>query len=398
MSDAGPFGSGVSEVWVAVSSGGSEGVWWNQADGLFTQSQGTIHWATMVYTGGVSWSTAPTSWVSAAFTDGASYRMHVKAKDAAGNWVNDQTNPALSTISQYFKYDTSRPTGTVSVPVNSTNSAAGLLASGFSGSSADPNGGVKVVYLAVEKVDGPQAGSGFWNWGAKTYSIAAGSLGIPPGAGWTQVSSTTLYDQFTLGWSTPAPNELGTEMLLSSNTYRLAVAVVDQANNTTLNPAAAGAGSTFHYDTQVPTATITSPGYNLHYNLASLGQMLGTANDEATGASGLKNVQVLLKSKQIGGGGAGAGYWNGGSTNDFADWDTGAGTKYSQWRLATGLASWSLAFPTINFLDSTRFVLWVRARDKSDNLSVVPSNGQLDTDLKADGNPALSFTFDNTQP
>ncbi|MCR4296513.1 MAG: hypothetical protein NUW21_13340, partial [Elusimicrobia bacterium] len=48
ISDAGTGASGVAEVWVAVSSGAAQDVWWNEAARDFTTSQSSVAWSTQV--------------------------------------------------------------------------------------------------------------------------------------------------------------------------------------------------------------------------------------------------------------------------------------------------------------------------------------------------------------
>jgi len=401
VSDPNTVPSGVAGVWLAVSSGiASPYLWWNPANGLFDIGpNASIQWAasTNAYSAGSGWQITPPAWAGAAFTDGAAYTVHVRAVDRAGNWYNgpNVTDPNSSLVKQWFKYDTTLPVGSVSVPSGGSSQNTSLAV--FSGSAQDlGGGGVRYIYAALQHTDGAQAADNtWWSWTSK--SFIAATPGYPPSSGdqyWAQVASTTVNDLASLSWSTPVVSG----MLASSNTYRFVVAAIDQANNAQASPLAAG-GSSFRYDTQVPLVNFTFP-LAQSYNAAGLAAMAGAANDETTGASGLQSVQILLQSQQVGGGLENAGYWNGLMGDSIASWDTGAG-KYAQWRTVTqnpDWKSWLKSFPGLTWLDSTRFTLWVRAQDNAGNWSATPTDGQLDAYDNADGSEALQFTYDNSQP
>ncbi|MBI4424386.1 MAG: hypothetical protein HY554_11690, partial [Elusimicrobia bacterium] len=390
VSDPGPLAAGVASVWIAVSSGSAEGLWWNPANGLFDiVDAATIRWATQVYTGGVSWSTAPAAWAGVSFADGASYRLHAKACDAVGNCRNDATSPLASTVNQFFRYDASRPTATVSVPLNGSDQRSVPV---FSGNSQDPGGGMRRLYAAVQHTGGTaEQNVSWWNWATGQFDSGITTPGglEPPGAAWTEVANTSAWDQLTLAWSTPVP----AGMLLSSNTYRVVVAAIDQAGNVQLNPDEAGAGSAFRYDVSSPTVRQTLPVAGAYLSQPSLGQLAGTAFDEAQG-SGLERVEVLLKIESL------EATWDGGTVGTFDDdWDN-TPSRFSQWRLASGLASWTTGFPSLAEMDSRKFRVWVRATDKAGNQSATPTSAEINDDAEPGGaaSSARLFTFDNTPP
>jgi hypothetical protein len=111
--------SGVGTVYVAVSSGGAENWWWNDATRTFVDRSGTtgilIQWSTMVYQGASPWSYAPAEWAAGSFVDGIAYKFYVKAGDQAfpanvkNNLVNAGDAPDGPTP-QALVFDMTRPT------------------------------------------------------------------------------------------------------------------------------------------------------------------------------------------------------------------------------------------------------------------------------------------------
>ena len=394
ISDVGAGASGITQVWVGISSGAAQDVWWNEADRDFTTSQSSVAWSTQVYKGGTSWQYVAPEYAGK-LADGVNYTVFVYARDLAGNTINFVNGmlPGASAGAQTqpFTYDLARPTSTVSVPVN--GGAINGLAD-FSGVAIDPGAnpsGVSKTYMAIRHTDGGAAGIGWWNWNTNAFDGAISDPPpAPPSAAWTQVASTTIQGLASLAWSTGVP----AGMLESSATYRVVVDALDTATNLQQGPTPVGSGSAFRYDATAPTATITGPAYGSYLNAASLGQILGTATDETTGASGLQSVQIVLKLANA------EAYWNGGVTGVFgSDYDTTPGTKYNQWRTVTGTFNWSQVFPPMAPAESRAMRLWVRATDRAGNVSAVPTIGQFDADLNADGtSPAYPFIYDNTPP
>ncbi|MFA6004348.1 MAG: Ig-like domain-containing protein, partial [Elusimicrobiota bacterium] len=402
VSDPGTNGSGISEVWVAVASGASQNIWWSTNTNTFSVNQAVIYWSSNVYISGTQWAYAPAEWRIPGFSDNVTYTVFVRARDKAGNWTSVQTLPGAfeAGYKQQFKYDVTRPTAAVSAPVNgSEQNAASLI--GFSGQATDSGdglSGVSHVYAAIQHVDGTPAGElgKYWDW---TSGFSVGSLGAPPSAGWTQVSSTSLDNLYSLNWSTSVP----AGMLVSSNTYRVVTVALDKASNLQQNPAAAGAGAVFHYDVQAPTAAFTAPkvpaapALEPYFNAANLVAIAGTADDRTTGGSGLTSVEILLKAEDL------EATWRGTLNGDYGDWDDDAGTKYGQWLPVSGsLLNWTKSVPNFGTeLDSRRLRLWVRAQDRANNISPVPTNTDIlnnDNAAAAGGGKAWTFTYDNSAP
>ncbi|MBI5239955.1 MAG: hypothetical protein HY926_05755, partial [Elusimicrobia bacterium] len=302
-----PFPSGVSQVWLAISSGyapNNPSIWWSDADQDFTVSLSTIYWSTMVYVSGGSWRYPPvgSSALGSKLKDGLVYSVYVRAKDKAGNWVNylgDGVNMlgsvSLSTCTNSFRYDITRPTGTVTTPANSSYVTS---VSQFAGSAVDTGtaSGIKYVYAAVQHLAGDQTGAGQWyNWGNGFWDIGTPNPTLEPlSAAWTQVSSRSVQGVGSVAWSTPVP----AGMIASSNTYRVVVFAKDWAGNFQYAPSAAGAGSTFSYDPAPPVTKVVVPtAYNQN---AVLTQVTGTAAADM----GLAKVWVRVSYEDS------SAYWN----------------------------------------------------------------------------------------
>ena len=117
----------------------------------------------------------------------------------------------------------------------------------------------------------------------------------------------------------------------------------DAAGNTDPTPAS----YTWTIDTTAPASVVTFPSSGGIYNSTAWADIAGTASDGVA----LDKVEVSIKRV------ADNQYWNG---TAFAD-----GTE--NWRLATGTASWSLAFPSGNFPADDDYVVRVRATDTAAN-------------------------------
>ena len=117
----------------------------------------------------------------------------------------------------------------------------------------------------------------------------------------------------------------------------------DAAGNTDAIPAS----FTWTIDTTAPASVVTFPASGGIYSSTAWADIAGTASDGVA----LDKVEVSIKRV------ADNQYWNG---TAFAD-----GTE--NWRLATGTASWSLAFPSGNFPADDDYVVRVRATDTAAN-------------------------------
>ena len=175
VSDPNTNASGISQVWVAISSGLLQNIWWNDGARAFNVSQSSIFWSTQVYLSGNTWSYKPAEWSGSGFQDGVFYTIFVHAKDHAGNTVNYAANmvPLDSTPgqTQTLRYDVTRPTASVSFPINSLTT--GTLTQ-LSGVATDPGAGfsgIKAVYVAVEHVAGADGLIGWYNWGNGQFNV-----------------------------------------------------------------------------------------------------------------------------------------------------------------------------------------------------------------------------------
>ncbi len=387
--DAGGLASGVQQVWLAISSGSAQNVWWSDATKSFSVNQAAIDWSTMVYVSGAGWSYSPAAFATTAFADGGEYSVFAYAVDKAGNYENYATLPSsAAALTQPFKYNVTRPTSTVSFPANGSDVSSVPSFSGTSVSTGPNSAGIYRVFAAIRHTAGGAAVDGWWNWGTGAFDATiADPPPAPPSAAWTQVASTTIQGLTSLAWSTPTP----VGMLESSATYRLVSDAEDNATNIQQNPSPVGSGSAFRYDTQIPTAAITAPTLLGFLNASTLGSLLGTAADP--GAAGLSNVQILLKVRDL------QAYWTGATSGLFGtDWDSTPPGRYNHWQTVTGLYSWSQAFPPMADVDSRQFEVWVRATDGALLQSPTPSTGQLDANQNWDGTNAYSFNYDNTPP
>ncbi len=144
-----------------------------------------------------------------------------------------------------------------------------------------------------------------------------------------------------------------------SHTFQ--VRATDAAGNTDLSPAS----FTWTIDLTDPSSTITFPAAG-PYNNAGWNAFSGTASD--AGGAGLDKVELSIKRVSD------DQYWNG---TAFAD-----GTE--NWRLATGTASWSLAFAAGNFPADGDYTVRVRATDLATNVQGTPAS--------------QTFTIDNAAP
>ncbi|TPW18338.1 MAG: hypothetical protein FD129_6 [bacterium] len=403
VADAGTFASGVSEVWVAIASGPAAAPswdWWNETSETFPAAPNNqIQWTTQVYTSGGDWNYVPANAFNGPLTSNAVYRIFIKARDRAGNWVNNVTTPGSSGAGQTleFVYDAIRPTTTVTSPAQ--GAVVKTLAS-LGGVANDGGGsGIRAVYLAIQDTSDEPLFR-WWNWGPGGFTVAnpiswpeGGGAPDLAGSGWAWVATTSVQGAavYSVPWTTAVPNGL----LTSSHTYRVVTAAWDWTTTKTDNPILAGSGNAFRFDNQAPVVVSTFPrNSGDSYNAAGLSALAGTAQDLVTGNSGVSTVQVLLKNDILNS------YWTGaGSTFEappagFDNWVTVSA-------LAVGATTqWSRAWPTLN--DNTRYVLWQRATDLAVNVSTYPNtpvdDARLNANQYADGTPAKTFTYDNSPP
>ena len=143
------------------------------------------------------------------------------------------------------------------------------------------------------------------------------------------------------GWSSCTSPKSYTGLSQGSHTFE--VRATDAAGNTDATPAS----FTWTIDTTAPASVVTFPSSGGIYNSAAWADIAGTASDGVA----LDKVEVSIKRVSDNQ------YWNGTAFADVTE----------NWRLATGTASWSLAFPTVNFPADDDYVVRVRATDTAAN-------------------------------
>ncbi|MBI4676694.1 MAG: Ig-like domain repeat protein, partial [Elusimicrobia bacterium] len=162
VSDIAPLASGVTEVWVAISSGTN--VWWTTSPAAgFLVNQATISWSTNVYVSGTDWTYTP-AWT---LSDGITYKVFVMARDKAGackncgpngNGTNMLPTDSLAGQTQEFHYDIAYPTSTTTLPENSTKTASVLQFKGLAFDPGSDASGIQTVWAAVQHTDGSHLG------------------------------------------------------------------------------------------------------------------------------------------------------------------------------------------------------------------------------------------------
>src|SRR5207247_714300 len=164
-----------------------------------------------------------------------------------------------------FVYDTTAPTATVSFPANNSHYNAAGWNSTLSGTATDASSSVATVKLSIQKDggatacwDGPNA-AGHFTAACPNYVTATG----------------------TTSWSTT----LGSAALVDGSSYAIIVETIDNATNTDT----AAATASWTYDNSAPTATVSFPANNSHYNAAGWNSTLsGTAADTSSSVATVK--------------------------------------------------------------------------------------------------------------
>ncbi|MBI4376909.1 MAG: hypothetical protein HY549_10725, partial [Elusimicrobia bacterium] len=393
VSDPGPNAAGISEVWIAISSGsGANAMWWCHDSSLGCPSSGqfsqgpqlAVYWSTRVSV------TSPWLYNNAAlagqFTNAAQYKVFVRARDAAGTWTGNIVNPGDSgEVVQTFIYDSQLAPGAIQAPGAAWHGASLTQLYGTARDLNNPNSGLEAVKIAVREV-----GTGWWN-----FTTNGGYNADPNSVGGDAFSTTTLVDQGAglYRWEYNFPIARYT----AGFSYQVVIRPKDRATNITDGAPGAGEGVTFLYDNQAPLTASTFPVNGNNLRTATLTPLAGTANDTTTGNSGGQSVQALLKLETLGVS------WNGSNSGNFnVDWDTNSATNYLEWQTVTGTGTWSRAFPTLSSdsaLDSRRYRLWVRATDNAGNTSFSPSQAQFNNNDNGGGvGSALAFIYDRSAP
>ncbi|MEK7422439.1 MAG: hypothetical protein AAB131_01230, partial [Actinomycetota bacterium] len=385
VADSGANASGVSEVWVAISSGsGVNTMWWCDATatgpgcpvaGAFSKGpQAAIYWSTSVYKGGASWTYTHAN-LPAALSNGIQYKTYVRARDVAGTWTgNVPDNPE---VSQLYFYDDVVPAVALEKPISAYHNRTLTVLSGTAQDVGVVSAGVNTVQVAVRQI-----GTGWWNFTSNTAFNVADPTTVDA---WTNATLTNLGGGL-FRWDVV----FSTGRYTTGLNYQVVARPKDFATNVAQGAPAGGEGNTFKFDDVAPVVVSTFPVNNSFKNAVTMGALAGTASDAATGNTGLTSVRILLKAR-----GSTNATWKGTYSNSSADWDTTAG-KYNNWITVTGTAEWTQVLPSLAPVDNLKFSLWSLAYDGALNVSTSPSNAAIDADQNADGTPALFFTYDNT--
>src|SRR5437588_113490 len=86
----------------------------------------------------------------------------------------------------------------------------------------------------------------------------------------------------TSSWSAT----LGSAALVDGSSYAITVETIDNTTNANTNTSAATAS--YIYDTTAPTASVTAPANNTHYNSAGWPGLSGSASDASSSVATVK--------------------------------------------------------------------------------------------------------------
>ena len=336
-------------------------------DFSFSSSEGGSTFECQLDGGGWSSCASPKSYTG--LSDG-SHTFEVRATDAAGN--TDGT-PASFT----WTVDTAAPNTTITAqPSDPSNSADADFS--FSSSEGGSTFECRIDGGAWSSCSSPKSHTGLSD-GSHTFEVratdGAGNTDPTPASfTWTidtTAPNTTITAQpndpsnvtgpsFSFnsseggstfecqldggGWSSCSSPKSYAGLTQGSHTFQ--VRATDAAGNTDASPAS----FTWTIDTTDPSSAITFPAAAGFYNTATWNDFSGTASD--AGGAALDKVEVSIKRD------ADDQYWNG---TAFAD-----GTE--NWRVATGTASWTLAFASGNFPGDGDYTMRVRATDTAGNV------------------------------
>src|SRR5206468_2891572 len=166
-----------------------------------------------------------------------------------------------------FTNDIANATATVTFPANGTHYNSAGWTGSITGTAADIGSGVGTVKVSIQKDGGANA---CWDG-----TNAAGHF--------TAACPNYVTATGTTSWSTT----LGSAALVDGSSYALTVQTIDNATNANTNNSAAS--SSFVYDTTAPTATVSFPANNSHYNAAGWNSTLsGTATDASSSVATVK--------------------------------------------------------------------------------------------------------------
>ncbi len=310
--------SGVQSVQVAIRD--ASGNFWNGS--AFVDNAGTPLWQTATIGAAGTW-----GFPFAPPADG-SYALLAKSVDRVGNASAVTETP----FSQHG--DTTPPTIAISFPATGGSYSPTTFLSGCStpsgdvcGTAADaaePGSGVDHVQASIQRSDGA-----WWNGSA---FAAGGQLWLP-----AQGTPTA--------WNLP--------FIPADGSYTVFARAFDHAGNASAVAQAAFSQQSQQSDNVAPTVSITFPASGAKYSASaynrgcstSVGDMCGTASDDATGVSA---VQVSIT-----------------RASDSARWDGSAFVTGAQiWLPASGTTSWTYAFSAPK---NTGFSVQARATDGSGN-------------------------------
>ena len=353
VADPGANASGVTQVWLAISSGVTENIWWNDSTRLFDTTQAVVFsdHAGVRLRRQLGLSTRRVG--GGAFADGGTYKIFARARDAAGNWVNNVTNPATSGVgqTQQFKYDISRTTNTVTTPANG---ATVKVLPAFSGATTDPGSASR------------ESRSFIWPWSTPPVQAAL-SVGITGARVFTRCLLPAPHRGRLDAGGHDQRAERGFRCLVdrrAGGQDRQFQHLPSRGHSRRLGlkpdakPRGGRAGSTFTFDEAVPGTAVTLPAASVAQN--SLTQITGTASDNMA----LDSVWVRFYNQ-----GADQ-YWD----NNLQSFTIPPASVETAWYVSSAtLSNWTVWHATFTFTNETTYRVEAKARDNAGNFDTVTS-------------------------
>ena len=266
VTDPTPLASGVnptSGVQIQLSyidSGGTTYYW----DANITQ------FSSFTVTATSAWFNAGSSWLyipSIVWPTDASHLITLQTRGTDNASLGDGSGGGNVSVPQSvsFNVDFVVPSGTITYP--SANQPISSATIQMTGSESDDLSGVNLTQVEIST--GLGASKNYWT-----------------GSGWT-TSQTWITTTTANPWFYTIP----AAALASGNLYYLRLQLTDVAGNVFT-----GFTSTFTYDTQAPTVTISSPVASGFYsNVFVSTPFAGTAVDNGTNATGVSTVTLTLQ-------------------------------------------------------------------------------------------------------
>ncbi|MFA5858611.1 MAG: Ig-like domain repeat protein, partial [Elusimicrobiota bacterium] len=295
-------------------------------------------------TGTISWSLA----VSSGLVDGEYYAV----KSVALDWPNN-TETSPKTI--YFTSDKSYATVNTTYPVTTEYyGGSSKQVNVIAGTATDTTSGINRVNIRIRE------GSNYWDGDSWEVNPSTWMICVGSGTG-------------TVAWyyNTQIPTwESGKKYYINSRAY-------DNSITGNLSPATT---IEFTYDTQYPTAAVTTP--NLYYERV-LTTISGTAKDlgDSANNSGFNSLQVLIQKNP-----PAAAYWNGTNfdeNNPDSAWQTVSGLNYAVGNTSVNPSTYTNV-PNWSTEGSGPYLVRMRATDRAGNTS---ANILISS---------FTFVFDNT--